>query len=326
MSNLLEIEVPVGSNGERLDKFLAAHIDDISRSRLKILITDHAVISKTQGILDNPAQKVSGGDIICVKVPSPVDVVPKAENISLDIVFEDEHMLVINKAAGMVVHPGAGNHSGTLVNALLYHCKGGLSGIGGVLRPGIVHRLDKDTSGLMVAAKTDRAHQFLSDQLADRTLGRHYAALVWRAPNVRAGHVDMPIGRHPSHRLKMAVNTRNSRVAKTFYKVEHTFGDAMALLNCKLESGRTHQVRVHMAQIKHPLIGDPLYGIQSNAGRSLLRKSGYDEIVQRSVMSFPRQALHARKICFIHPQTHDEMIFEAPMPDDMAEVITLLNQ
>ncbi len=322
--DILEITVNEETGGIRLDKFLADHIEDVSRSRIKALIIEGAVKGDRQGVLSDPSKKVQIGETITVVVPEPVDAEPKAENIPLDILFEDEHMLVINKAAGMVVHPGAGNFDGTLVNALLYHCRDSLSGIGGVARPGIVHRLDKDTSGLMVAAKTDRAHKFLSDQLADRTLGRHYSALVWRAPNVRRGNVNAPIGRHSTNRLKMAVNVRNSRSAKTFYTVERQFGEAMALMDCKLESGRTHQVRVHMAHINHPLIGDPLYGIQQNAGYSLLRKAGYDEDVQELVMGFPRQALHARKIQFIHPASHEEMTFETDLPKDFESIISVL--
>lgn len=322
--DILEITVTEETGGARLDKFLADNIEDVSRSRIKALILEGTVKGDRQGVLNDPSKKVQVGETITVIVPPPVDANPKPEDIPLDILFEDEHMLVINKAAGVVVHPGAGNYEGTLVNALLYHCRDSLSGIGGVARPGIVHRLDKDTSGLMVAAKTDKAHKFLSDQLADRTLGRHYAALVWRAPNVRQGNVNVPIGRHATNRLKMAVNVRNSRSAKTFYYVERQFGDAMALLDCKLESGRTHQVRVHMAHINHPLIGDPVYGIQQNAGYSLLRKAGYDEDVQEQVMMFPRQALHARKIQFIHPHSREEMTFEAELPEDLKNLISLL--
>ena len=247
------------------------------------------------------------------------------ENIPLDIVFEDEHLIVINKQAGLVVHPGAGNYSGTLVNALLYHCADTLSGIGGVMRPGIVHRLDKDTSGVMLAAKTDQAHKGLAAQLEDRSLSRIYKALVLGVPQPRKGSVDQPLARDHRNRLKMAVNNSHGKTAKTHYQVERDFKGVLSLLECKLESGRTHQIRVHMGYAGYPLIGDPLYGPQPTAVRAALKRGGYEPETIEEVMAFPRQALHAAAISFIHPASGEEMAFEAPMPEDFAGLIGLLS-
>lgn len=309
----------VGDEGGRLDKVLAGLFPDLSRSRLKTLILDGAV-GLDGAVCADPSRKVRTGSSVTVIVPPPVDGTPMPEAIPLDIVYEDDALLVINKPAGLVVHPGAGNWSGTLVNALLYHCGEGLSGIGGVRRPGIVHRLDKDTSGLMVAAKSDKAHKTLSAQLADRTLGRWYKAVVWGVFMPANGHVDQPIGRHPSNRLKMAV-VRDGRAAVTHYRVEEQYADAASLLECRLETGRTHQIRVHMAHIRHPLIGDPLYGQQRNAGQSLLRKAGCEDAVADRILSFPHQALHAWKIHFRHPLTGEDMEFESPVPAVLENLI-----
>lgn len=323
--DVLMLTVPAEKAGDRLDRFLAEQADGLSRTRLQALIREGAVFVGEEAAA-SPSQKVAAGGIITVNVPPPVDYAPAPENISLNIVYEDADMLVIDKQAGLVVHPGAGNHSGTLVNALLYHCGNTLSGIGGVLRPGIVHRLDKDTSGLMVAAKSDRAHRGLARQLEDRTLSRRYRAVVWKTPPLRAGTVDQPIGRHPGHRQKMTALRQGGRHAVTHYAVESFFGadkKTAALVTCTLETGRTHQVRVHMAHIGHPLIGDPLYGLQSNAARSLLKKGGYDETSASRIMAFPRQALHAWQIGFIHPVSGEAMAFESSLPDDLDRLINL---
>lgn len=311
-------------DGQRLDKVLAVHAQDLSRSRLKALILDSAVLINEK-ICTDPSAKIREQDVLSVDVPAPVDDTPLAEDIALDIVYEDDALLIINKNAGLVVHPGAGNQTGTLVNALLHHCGDSLSGIGGVKRPGIVHRLDKDTSGLMVAAKSDKAHKGLSAQLSDRSLHRRYKAFVWGVPEIIKGSVNEPIGRHPSHRLKMAINHKNGRQALTHYSLDKKFGSAASILDCQLESGRTHQVRVHMAHIKYPLIGDPLYGLQDNAGRSRLAKQGYDEDAASQIMDFPRQALHAWKIGFIHPLSGEALSFEAPLPEDMKTLLSLLD-
>jgi 23S rRNA pseudouridine1911/1915/1917 synthase len=234
-------------------------------------------------------------------------------------------MLVINKAVGMVVHPGAGNQNGTLVSALLYHCGDSLSGISGVKRPGIVHRLDKDTSGLMVAAKNDRAHNGLAAQLLDRSLSRLYQALVWKEPTPIKGSVNAAIGRDQKNRLKMAVRARASgREAITHYLREETFNGVAALVACRLETGRTHQIRVHMQHLGHPLIGDQLYGLPQQEQRSLLNRGGYEEDVREAILAFPRQALHAAGIHFIHPVTGEAMEFEADLPPDLQELLDRL--
>jgi len=242
----------------------------------------------------------------------------------LNVVYEDEDLLVINKQAGLVVHPGAGNPDGTLVNALLYHCGDTLSGIGGVKRPGIVHRLDKDTSGLLVVAKNDFTHQGLSEQLSDRSLSRLYSAFVWRVPMPVKGKVEKPIGRHTQNRQKMTIGGSAAREAVTHYHTHESYGEAAALVDCKLESGRTHQIRVHMQHIRHPLIGDPVYGLARQEAASILRKSGYSEEEQERVLNFPRQALHAREIGFFHPRLGKEMRYKCDLPEDLLELHKVL--
>lgn len=319
------ITVTADSDGIRLDKFLAAQLADLSRARIQALIQDEQVFVDG-GLCESASVKIRDGQRVAVNIPPPQEAEPEPENIPLDLVHEDEDMLVINKPAGLVVHPGAGNWSGTLVNALLYHCGDSLSGIGGVVRPGIVHRLDKDTSGLMVVAKNDKAHQNLSAQLADRSLSRHYYAFVWKVPVNRKGTIDQPIGRHPVQRQKMAITARNGRKAVTDYMTRERYHDAAALVECKLHTGRTHQIRVHMAHIGHPLIGDPAYGLQDNAAQSLLKKSGYGQEAITALIDFPRQALHAYKIGYIHPRTDKAMTFEMPLPADLAAIKSFLEQ
>ncbi len=309
---------------KRLDKALSALATDYSRARLQALIGEGQV--KVNGIVEvMSSSKIQLGDKISFTEPEPIESTPQPEDIPLNIVYEDEHMLVINKPVGLVVHPGAGNYDGTLVNALLHHCKDSLSGIGGVLRPGIVHRLDKDTSGLMVAAKNDKAHKGLSKQLQDRSLSREYSALVFKVPTPPNGEIEFPIGRDPRNRLKMAVLSRGGKEATTHYRVVARYGAALSLVACKLETGRTHQIRVHMNAIKHPLVGDAMYGAQSNAVQSALRKQGCDNDTIEAVLNFPRQALHAQKIAFVHPITGDYHEYEAPMPDDMRALISRLH-
>ncbi|PZO87045.1 MAG: RNA pseudouridine synthase [Micavibrio aeruginosavorus] len=309
----------------RLDKILAELAwEGLSRSRLKTLIVDGQV-SVNGTSCDDPSRKVFIGDEISLVVPEAVEALPQPENIPLDVVYEDDDMLVINKAVGMVVHPGAGNQNGTLVSALLYHCGDTLSGIGGVKRPGIVHRLDKDTSGLMVVAKTDRAHQGLAAQLADRTLHRLYQAIVWKEPTPIKGTINTAIGRHQTSRLRMAVRSRASgREAITHYLREETFNGIASLVTCQLETGRTHQIRVHMQHLGHPLLGDQLYGLPAQEQKSLLRRGGYEDDAIEFVLNFPRQALHAAGISFIHPVTEEEMEFEADPPADFAELLEII--
>ncbi len=317
--------VEPGFGAGRLDKVLAALAGDgVSRSRLKALILDEQV-TVNGALCNDPSAKVAVGDEISLSIPELTEALPQPENIPLDIVYEDDDMLVINKAAGMVVHPGAGNQMGTLVGALLYHCGDSLSGIGGVRRPGIVHRLDKDTTGLMVAAKSDRAHNGLAAQLLDRSLSRIYHALVWKEIVPIKGRVVAPIGRHAQSRVKMSVRSHTmGREATTQYMRQETLGGIVSLVTCKLETGRTHQIRVHMQHAGHPLLGDPLYGLPAQEQRSLLNRGGYDEETREQIVTFPRQALHAAEIAFIHPVTGEEMGFEAPMPPDFEALYDLL--
>lgn len=316
-------EAEEASHCGRLDKALVFLCPDFSRSRLQGLIDDGAV-SVNGKVCRTPSRKIAIGDVVQLDVPPPEEADPAPENIALEILHEDGDVLVINKPAGLVVHPGAGNREGTLVNALLHHCKGSLSGIGGVMRPGIVHRLDKETSGLMAVAKNDLAHRGLAAQLEDRSLSRLYKALVFKMPFPARGVIDKPLARHPSHRLKMAVR-KTGKAARTFYRVEKNFHDSCALVECKLESGRTHQIRVHMESLGHPLIGDSLYGPQKNGVRSALEKGGYGEDAIRAVLAFPRQALHAGHIAFIHPGTGQPMAFSAPLPRDIGNLLKLLD-
>ncbi|GIL40125.1 RluA family pseudouridine synthase [Roseiterribacter gracilis] len=292
--------------GQRLDKALAASLADFSRARLQALITAGAVSVDGTAWTDGNA-KVRDGLVVTIDVPAAISAIPLPQKIPLNITYEDEYLLVIDKQAGLVVHPGAGNEDGTLVNALLAYCGEQLSGIGGVRRPGIVHRLDKDTSGLMVAAKTDAAHRGLSAQLADRTLSRTYNAVVWGTPAPRAGRIDAPIGRSPSNRRKMAVVRHGGREAVTLYSTIAQVGAKASLVECKLMTGRTHQIRVHMAQQGHPLVGDPLYGRTRNENSALAR--------------FPRQALHATAIAFVHPIDGREMSFTSDVPDDLRALL-----
>ncbi len=311
---------------ERLDRMLAAAVGDLSRSRLQALIRGGHVRVDGATALD-PSAKAAPGATVELSEPPPTEGKPGAEPISLRVVYEDAHLLVIDKPAGLVVHPGAGNPTGTLVNALLAHCGDSLSGIGGVIRPGIVHRLDKDTSGLLVVAKTDAAHRGLSDQFADhgRTgpLERAYLAFVWGELNPARGVVDAALARSTRDREKMAIVSEDrGRAALTRYAVEETFAAAAesgsgevaaSLVRCTLETGRTHQIRVHLAHIRHPLIGDEVYGSGFRTKRSLLALGAQDAVARLG-----RQALHATLLSFAHPVTDETMRFESPLPDDLA--------
>jgi 23S rRNA pseudouridine1911/1915/1917 synthase len=272
-------------------------------------------------VVSTPSRKVEMGEDVVIAIPQLVEADPIPENIPLDVLYEDDDLLVINKPAGMVVHPAVGHGKGTLVNALLYHCGESLSGINGVKRPGIVHRLDKDTSGLMMVAKNDFAHHHLSEQLQDHSLARVYYALVLGIPIPVKGRIATLIGRHPSNRLKMSTLARSGRDAATNYHVRETYRESFSLVECRLETGRTHQIRVHMESIRHYIIGDPLYGPQFSALQGKLKKAGYAEEGCEVIAKFPRQALHAAEISFIHPRTEEEMTFEAPFPDDFEELL-----
>lgn len=309
-----------GDEGSRrLDRVLAVRSPDLSRSRLKALILAGQVSVGANPVRD-PAYHVNAGDTITIDVPPAVAAEPEGEDIPLDIVFEDDDIIVINKPKGLVVHPAAGHESGTLVNALIAHCGTSLSGIGGVKRPGIVHRLDKDTTGLMVVAKNDRAHQSLSAQFADhgRTgeMRRGYMAFAWGSPGRQRGTIDQPIDRHPYNREKMAVR-QGGREAVTHWDVQETFtgqdGKPVAsLLACQLETGRTHQIRVHLAHLGHPLMGDDVYG----AGfKTKARQLGPQS--QASLTALGRQALHAYLLVLEHPATGEILHWEAPLPEDL---------
>ncbi|WP_038466005.1 RluA family pseudouridine synthase [Candidatus Odyssella acanthamoebae] len=299
--------------GQRLDKALSKSFPHLSRTRIQGLIdTGRVEIIPHRKI--SSSMKLLSEDRITFTIPAPEEATPSPQAISLDIIYEDADLLVINKAAGMVVHPAPGHRENTLVNALLAHCGDSLSGIGGVKRPGIVHRLDKDTSGLMVVAKNDFAHHALSAQFSDRSLSRTYIAFVWGVPNPRSGTIQTLIGRHPRNRQKMAVLTHGGREAVTHYEVLTTLGNSedlrlnISVVQCKLATGRTHQIRVHMLHLGHPLIGDPLYGHSPK---------GATAIWTESMVKFPRQALHAKEISFLHPTSGKVMHFVSQLPVDL---------
>ena len=298
--------------GWRLDRALADSVPALSRERIKALIKSGAVEASGVAVRD-PALKARGDEQIRLTVPAPEPAHNEPQDIPLRIVFEDEHLLVVDKPAGLVVHPAAGNRDGTLVNALLHHCGGSLSGIGGVARPGIVHRIDKDTSGLLVVAKTDVAHEGLAKQFAAHSVGRRYFAIVSGVPKTPAGTIDAPLARSSANRKKIAIvrEGRGKRAVSHWRRLE-ILREA-ALVECRLETGRTHQVRVHMASIGHPLIGDPVYGRAGRTHGKILRELG-----------FHRQALHAAELEFTHPVTKHRLSFSSPMPADMEELKSAL--
>lgn len=308
----LEARISEAANGWRLDRALADALPTLSRERLKALIASGAVTGP-EGLARDPSKKAPGGALFSIAVPDPTPAHNEAQDIALDVAFEDEHLIVIDKPAGLVVHPAAGNLDGTLVNALLHHCAGQLSGIGGVARPGIVHRIDKDTSGLMIAAKTDRAHEGLARQFKAHTIDRRYKAIVAGRVSTSEGTISTFLGRSSTNRKKMAVVREGSgKHAITHWRKLRQLREA-ALVECRLETGRTHQVRVHMASIGHPLLGDPVYGSTRPAHRALL-----------ATLNFRRQALHAAHLGFIHPVTSHALAFDSEMPADMQELFNKL--
>jgi 23S rRNA pseudouridine1911/1915/1917 synthase len=315
----LEVTVAGDEGSSRLDRVLALHVAELSRSRLKALILAGQVTIKSAPVCD-PAYHVAAGDTITIDVPEAAPAEPAGEDIALDIVYEDDDIVVIDKPKGLVVHPAAGHETGTLVNALIAHCGTSLSGIGGVRRPGIVHRLDKDTTGLMVVAKNDRAHKSLTEQFADhgRTgeMRRGYLAFVWGVPNRQRGTVDAPIDRHPHAREKMAVR-EGGREAVTHWKIQETFNGrggkpVASLLACQLETGRTHQIRVHLAHAGHPLMGDAVYGPHFTTKASHLGPQS-----RAALASLGRQALHAYLLTLEHPQTGAILEWISDLPDDL---------
>jgi len=316
------VKAGAGDGGRRLDHVLAAALPDYSRSRLQALIREGRVAS-AGAVISEPSRRVKPGERFDVSVPPAAPAIPAAQAMPLEILHEDSALIVFVKPAGLTVHPAPGNPDRTLVNALLAHCGASLSGIGGVARPGIVHRLDKDTSGVMVAAKTDAAHAGLALQFAKHTIERVYLALVRGVPSPASGRIAGAIGRNPRDRKKMAVVARGGKAAATHYRVLRRFGTAASLVECRLETGRTHQIRVHLAHLGHPVIGDPAYG------KARARQRGTAEIppLMRKVMDdFGRQALHAAVLGFVHPASHAKARYEAPIPSDFANLIKVLEE
>ncbi len=305
--------------GLRLDLALAEIFPDLSRTRIKRFIEKGQVTLGGETIVD-PARRVKQGLEVTITLPPPAPALPQPENIPLNVVYEDSHLIVVDKPAGMVVHPAAGNPGSTLVNALIAHCGSSLSGIGDVMRPGIVHRIDKDTSGLIVAAKNDAAHQGLARQFEKHSIERTYTALVWGNVASATGTIEGNIARSSANRKKMAVVKSGGKHARTHYKVLKRFGppsDPFAsLVDCRLETGRTHQIRVHFTKLGHPLVGDPLYG----RGRQGSRKKLGDEIAN-AIVAFDRQALHARMLGFIHPKSREKLQFESDLPSDFSALL-----
>jgi len=314
----IRLSAPHDASGKRIDLFLSQKDLGLSRSFIHKLILNHHILVNDKPI--KPSFKIKGGEEIHIEVPPLEKPSLEPEDIPLDIVYEDSDLLVVNKKAGMVVHPAVGNYSHTLVNALLFHCKD-LSGINGVLRPGIVHRLDKNTSGLLVVAKNDFAHLGLAEQIEDRTLLREYFAVIWGHMPTNEGSIEAPIGRALKDRKKMAVTRVKGRESLTHYKVLERF-DLCDLLSIRLKTGRTHQIRVHLSYLNHPVLGDPEYG-----GRQKWLKGIYDQdrpLAQKLLNVIERQALHARKLGFAHPRTKEYQELDSPLPEDLEKVLSLL--
>lgn len=302
---MTEHKLICSEGGIRLDKFLSSAGIELSRNAAVVLIENGSVF--VNGRMANKKHKLSVGDIVTVNIPEPIPYEAKAEDISLDIVYEDNDLLVVNKPKGMVVHPAAGNYKGTLVNALLFHCGESLSGINGVLRPGIVHRIDKDTSGLLIVAKNDYSHRLLAEQIKDHSFTREYEAVVFGNIKEDEGTISAPIGRNPNDRKKMCVIQKNSKEAVTHYRVIGRY-KGYTHIKCILETGRTHQIRVHMSYIGHPVAGDTVYGLKNEK------------------VSFEGQCLHAKKIGFIHPSTGKYLEFDSKLPEYFEDFIAKLKK
>ena len=317
------VEITLQQAGTRLDRALAEAMPALSRSRVKALIEAGNVAANSGLTLSEPSMRVKPGQRISIDIPEAIAATPLAEKIPLVILHEDDQLLVIDKQAGLVVHPAPGNSSGTLVNALLEHCGASLSGIGGVKRPGIVHRLDKDTSGVMVVAKTDHAHRALSAQFADHSVERAYRALVWGHPSPGAGTIEGAIGRSNADRKKMTVRGKGGKHAATLYRTLKRFNldgrPVAAMVECRLRTGRTHQVRVHMAHLGNPVIGDPVYG------RRRKLPPGHERLGQ-ILAAFPRQALHAYLLGFYHPTRSEKLSFESALPTDIQALVDALTK
>lgn len=316
---LFRITADASQAGQRLDRFLADAIGSVSRSRVKTLI-EAGHVSQGEATMREPAEPVRAGAAYTVHLPAPAPATPQPQAIALSILYEDSDLVVLDKPAGLVVHPAPGNEDGTLVNALLAHCGPGFTGIGAERRPGIVHRLDKDTSGVMVVAKTQAANDALTAAFAARDLDRAYLALCWGVPSPLAGEIEGAIGRDPRDRKRMAVVARGGKPALTRYHTLRTWQTSAALLECRLATGRTHQIRVHLAARGHPIVGDPLYLRRIPApARSL------QDPIRRTLLDFPRQALHAARLGFTHPCTHQVLTFETPPPNDFNDLLAALD-
>lgn len=307
LENIVSILINDEHAGQRLDRFLNGEVSTLSRTRIKTLI-ESGYASINGKTIEDPNFRVKPDTKLTLKIPKPVEDQPEPQSIALDILYEDNDLVVLNKPAGLVVHPGAGNPDRTLVNALLAHCGDSLRGIGGVKRPGIVHRIDKDTSGLMIVAKTDGAHQNISAQFSAHTIERRYDALVWGVPSPLTGTIHGAIGRSSRNRKKMAVVERGGKEATTHYRVKASYGMLASHISCELETGRTHQIRVHMTHLGHGLIGDQLYGRGT--------RRGVPDAVSSAVRNFNRQALHAATLGFSHPTSNQDLRFEVPPSED----------
>jgi 23S rRNA pseudouridine1911/1915/1917 synthase len=315
MNRAETFQIPALPTPTRLDSYVTTLVPELSRAAVQRLIeTGHVHVDSG---LAKPSLKLVGGETVTIVIPPPVAAEPMPQAMDLDILYEDSDLIVINKAAGMTVHPGAGTHDGTLVNALLAHCTD-LSGIGGVERPGIVHRIDKDTSGILVVAKNDRSHQALSDRFQRHDIKRIYHALIYGSPRTDSGTIRGIIGRHPTDRVKMSGKAKTGKPAATHWRVEARYPE-VSLVRLRLETGRTHQIRVHLSEAGHPLLGDPVYG---SAGRINTLK---DQQLRRLVKELGRQALHASTLGFVHPTNNEFMEFTTPLPEDMQRILTYLD-
>lgn len=300
-----EYELTADESGERIDKFLSRNYENLSRSYIQKLLKDGNIMVNKLAVKAN--YKIASGDVIHIRIPEsePLDILP--EDIPLDILYEDSDILIVNKPKGMVVHPSPGHYTHTLVNAVLYHCGGNLSGINGVIRPGIVHRIDMNTTGSLLICKNDRAHQILAEQLKEHSITRRYHAIVHGNIKEDSGTVDAPIGRHPADRKKMSTKSQHGRHAVTHYRVLERFG-SYTYIECELETGRTHQIRVHMSSIGHPILGDDVYG------------------PARCPFKLEGQTLHAKTLGIIHPSTKEYMEFDAPLPQYFQNLLTMLRK
>lgn len=317
MESTRQLFFPFGRSTERLDRFLADQLPELSRSQLKILIDDGRVRLGGQSV--KAGLRLKGGEAVTVEIPPPEPAAACPQDLPLTILYEDSRLIVVDKPAGLVVHPAAGHREGTLVNALLHHCRD-LAGIGGELRPGIVHRLDKDTSGVMVATKDDAAHQHLAAQFKVHSITRRYLALIHGLPIAASGTIDLPIGRHPLQRKKMSTQSRAGRRAVTHWRVLRRYAaDGLTLVELTLETGRTHQIRVHLSESRMPVVGDPVYG-GSQRGKALA-----DPLLRAMVRALGRQALHARLLGFSHPESGAYLEFQSPLPPELAEIVAYLD-